>query len=94
MENIEIAVIADIEKMFKQIKLDEKQQHLQTILWRDEGEKKIHEYKMTTVTFGLANSPYLAIRWLKAVGETVAEKYPLASNAIKNNFYVDDHTGR
>lgn len=48
---------------------------------------------MTTVTFGLANLPYSAIRWLKEVAKTVAEKYPLASNAIMNNFYVDDHTG-
>lgn len=89
----EIAIIADIEKMYKQIKMDDKQQHLQVILWRDNDNGKIHEYKMTTVTFGLSNSPYLAIRWLKAVADAVAEKYPLASNAIKNNFYVDDHTG-
>lgn len=89
----EIAVIADIEKMYKQIKLDEKQHHLQIILWSDVKTKKIEEYKMTTVTFGLANSPYLAIRWLKEVAKSVAEKYPIASNAIQNNFYVDDHTG-
>lgn len=78
----EIAVIADLEKMFKQIKLDESQQHLQVILWRDSEHEKIHEYKMTTVTLGLANSPYLAIRWLKAVAEAVAETHPLAANAI------------
>lgn len=73
--------------------MNDKQQHLQVILWRDNDNGKIHEYKMTTVTFRLSNSPYLAIRWLKAVADAVAEKYPLASNAIKSNFYGDDHTG-
>lgn len=87
-----IAIVADIEQMYKQIKLDEKQQHLQVILWRDET-GKIQEYKMTTVTFGLANSPYLAIRWLKTVADAVEKDYPLAAEAIRNNFYVDDHTG-
>lgn len=87
-----VALIADIEKMFKQIKLDENQQHLQLILWRDDS-GKIQEYKMTTVTFGLANSPYLAIRWLKAVADAVEEKFPLAAAAIRENFYVDDCTG-
>ncbi|XP_031625661.1 uncharacterized protein LOC116342286 [Contarinia nasturtii] len=88
-----ISLIADIEKMYKQIKLDENQQHLQMVLWRDSEHERIKEYKMTTVTFGFSDSPYLAIRWLKALAESVAEKYPLAAHVIKNNFYVDDHTG-
>lgn len=88
-----ISLVADIEKMYKQIKLDEKQQHLQMVLWRDEEHEKIREYKMTTVTFGVSDSPYLAIRWLKALADAVASEYPLASNAIKSSFYVDDHTG-
>lgn len=88
-----IAVVADIEKMYLQIKLNEAQHHLQIILLRDEKTNKIIEVKMTTVTFGLANSPYLAVRWLKEVANTVAEKYPLASSAIDKNFYMDNHAG-
>lgn len=88
-----IAVVADIEKMYLQMKLDEAQHHLQVILWRDEKTGKIYEYKLTTVTFGLANSPYLAIRWLKEVARLSAEEFPLASEAIDKNMYVDDQTG-
>lgn len=90
--SFKIAVVADIEKMYKQIRLDENQQHLQIILWRDDT-GGIQEYQMTTVTFGIANSPYLAIRWLKAVADAVENEYPMASSAIRSNFYVDDHTG-
>lgn len=89
----EIAFIEDIEKMYLQIKLDEAQHYLQVILWWEEETNKICEYKMTTVTFGLANSPYLAIRWLKEVAKTVAAEYPLAAHAIGKSFFMDDHTG-
>lgn len=82
----EIAVIADIEKMYNKIKMNENQHHLQIIHWRDTKTEKIHEYKMTTVTFGLANSPYSAIRWLKEVTKSVAEIIQLHQMLYKTIF--------
>lgn len=63
------------------------------MLWRDSPEGTIKEYQLTTVTFGVANAPYLAIRFLKALAKAVEKMFPLASRAIIENFYVDDHTG-
>lgn len=88
-----IAIIGDLEKMYKQIKLNENQQHLQMILWRENSNEPIKAYKLTTVTFGLANSPFIAIRTVKELGKIVEKEFPLASKAIRDCFYVDDYTG-
>lgn len=60
-----IAVVADIEKMYKQIILAEDQRNLLMMLWRNSSNEPIKEYQPTTVTFGVASAPYLAIRVLK-----------------------------
>lgn len=57
-----VAVVGDIEKMYKQIRVAEDQQHLLMVLWRNETNKKIELYALTTVTFGVANAPCTAIR--------------------------------
>lgn len=88
-----IAVVADIEKMYKQISLAEDQRHLLMMLWRDDPNDVIKEYQLTTVTFGVSDAPYLAIRVLKALAKAVENSLPLASRAILDSFYVDDHTG-
>ncbi|XP_055315885.1 uncharacterized protein LOC129575819, partial [Sitodiplosis mosellana] len=88
-----IAIVADLEKMYKQIRLNEKQQHLQMILWRNSGTERIKSYKMTTVTFGLKNSSFLAIRSLHEIAKIIENKYPRAAKAIMKCFYVDDYTG-
>ncbi|XP_055307373.1 uncharacterized protein LOC129571591 [Sitodiplosis mosellana] len=57
-----IGILADLEKMYKEVKIPPEQYHLQLILWRGNPNEKIKTYAMTTVTFGVAPSPYLAIR--------------------------------
>ncbi|XP_055326288.1 uncharacterized protein LOC129580119 [Sitodiplosis mosellana] len=87
-----IAFVGDIEKMYKQIKLHESQQHLQMVLWRENTNESVKMYKLTTVMFGLGPAPFLAIRTLKELANEVEREYPLASLALKNNFYVDDYS--
>lgn len=84
--------MADIEKMYKQIKLHESQQYLQMMLWRDSPQEKIKTYKMKTVMFGLGPSPFLAIRTLQELAKSVENEYPLAALALKDCFYVDDYS--
>lgn len=57
--------------MYKQILLNENQQHLQILLWRDDENEPIKAYKLTTVTFGIANSPFIAIRTVKHLGQSI-----------------------
>lgn len=85
-----LAVSADIKKMFRQVELVPAQWNLQRIFWRRDKSKPLKEYQLVTVIYGLAASPYLAV---KALLEGAAEHesvYPLAVHAIKNDFYVDD----
>ena len=88
----EIAVCADIEKMYRQILIEEKQTHLQRILWRSDPNKPIKIFRLKTVTYGLKPSAQLAIRTLTELADQDGHLYrDEVANALKNNFYVDDY---
>ncbi|XP_044751719.1 uncharacterized protein LOC123311714 [Coccinella septempunctata] len=70
----EIALTADVEKMYWQVKLHEDDQTFHTILWRFNKNDPIQEYQLTTVTYGTAP----------------AAKFPRAAELILEDFYVDD----
>ncbi|XP_055912786.1 uncharacterized protein LOC129946567 [Eupeodes corollae] len=81
---------SDIEKMYRQIELHEDHQDYQRILWRSSNDRPIKEYKLTTVTYGTASAPYLAIKTLQQLAEDEQQKYPIAAEIVKHDFYVDD----
>ena len=56
-----IALSADVEKMFRQVGVEQFDQPYQSILWRFDKSEPIQIYRLTTVTYGLACSPFLAI---------------------------------
>jgi hypothetical protein len=76
--------------MYRQIRIHEDDQHFQRILWRNLPSEKVREYQLTTVTFGTNSAPYLAIRTLQQIAFDNQFKFPLASEIILNDFYVDD----
>lgn len=86
-----IVFTADVEKMYRQILVNKSQTHLQRILWRDSPNEPITEYELTTVTYGTANAPYLAIRTLNQLAMDGENEFPKASKIIKKDFYVDDN---
>ena len=59
-----ITLSADLEKVFQQIGVELVDQPYQSILWRFDKSESIQTYLLTTVTYGLACSPFLAIRTL------------------------------
>lgn len=79
----------DIEKMYRQVKLHQQDQTYQQILWIDDN-NQVTRYKLKTVTYGLACSPYLAIRTLHQLAEDEAKTYPVGSQVLLNDVYVDD----
>ncbi|XP_055309038.1 uncharacterized protein LOC129572946, partial [Sitodiplosis mosellana] len=85
-----IAFTADIEKIYRKIRLHESQTNLQRILWRDDKSEPIREYELSTVTYGMASAPYLAIRTLKQLAMEAADENPLATKTLHGDFYVDD----
>ncbi|UYV84543.1 hypothetical protein LAZ67_X002574, partial [Cordylochernes scorpioides] len=66
------------------------QQTQQRVLWRNSLSDAIQEYWLTTVTYGTAYAPYLAIRTLYQLANEEAMNYSVASKIVKRDFYVDD----
>lgn len=80
----------DIVKMFRQIRIHEEDADLQQILWRKDQESRLKDYRLTTVTYGTACAPYLALRTLLQLAEDERERFPLGAKIIEDDTYVDD----
>ncbi|UYV61147.1 hypothetical protein LAZ67_1003576 [Cordylochernes scorpioides] len=85
-----IAITADIEKMFRQIRLNSDDRDYHRILWRENPEDQLLEYRLLTVTYGTASAPFLAIRTIQQLAEDESSKFPSASSIVFRDFYVDD----
>ena len=83
---------SDIEKMYRQIKVHPSNWNLQRILWSKEPDK-ILTFQLTTVTYGLASAPFLALRAMQQLIEDEGSKFPLAIAILKKGRYVDDIFG-
>ncbi|XP_033254138.1 uncharacterized protein LOC117193495 [Drosophila miranda] len=80
----------DIEKMFRGILVSEDHKHYQRIVWRKEETATLDHYRLLTVTYGLASSPFLAVRVLKQIAQDHADLYPKAAAVLVRDAYVDD----
>ena len=88
-----IAVIADVEKAFLMIAVDERDRDVLRFLWVDDvtkAEPKIRAYRFTRVAFGVSSSPFLlnaTVRYhlesFQGTNKTVVEK-------LLKSTYVDD----
>lgn len=85
-----IAFCADIEKMYRQIMVDEPDNNLQRIVWRPTPNERMKIYQLCTVTYGTASAPYLAVKSLQTLANLERNNYPIGADIVLNNFYVDD----
>ena len=77
-----IGMMADVEKMYLQIKLSPKDQDVHRYLWRDlKTDEAPKVYKMLRLTFGVNSSPFLAIATVNAHVNKYAETFPDATRA-------------
>ncbi|GFX04546.1 pro-Pol polyprotein [Trichonephila clavipes] len=83
-----IAISADIEKMYRQITLQDSD--FQRIVWRNSPFEPIQDLRLTRIAYGTASAPYLAIKCLQQLALNEANNFPLASKVALNDFYVDD----
>lgn len=79
---------ADIEKMYRQVLVDEQQRHLQLILWRENPTEPLGVYQLNTVTYGTASAPFLSCRCLKQLAKECSNAD--VAKSISEDFYVDD----
>lgn len=88
-----IAFTGDIEKMYRQIWVDENDARFQRILWRNSPTEDLKQYVLKTVTFGTASAPFQAIRALFHVADNIQQAMPNIADMIREQFYVDDFLG-
>ncbi|XP_078032623.1 uncharacterized protein LOC144467610 [Augochlora pura] len=81
---------ADIEKMFRQVRIHPEHSRYQKILWRDSTKETVQTYQLDTVTYGTAPAPFLAVRTLIQLAEDEGQAFPSAAHALQHDFYVDD----
>ena len=85
-----IVLLADVEKMYRQVFIAPEDRNYLRILWREAPNEEILEYRLKTVTYGTKSASFLAIRALQQLGIDNSEKFQLASAVIKRDFYVDN----
>ena len=85
-----VAIIADISKMYRVVELAEPDKDLHRFVWRAQPSDPVTDYRMTRVTFGVAASPYLAIKALQQTAADFGEPHPIASSYVYRSFYVDN----
>ncbi|XP_059047190.1 uncharacterized protein LOC131842634 [Achroia grisella] len=78
----------DIEKMYRQVEVNENDRALQLILWRGDESEPIQTLSLNTVTYGTASASYLSTRCIWQIGEEQNDE--LIKTIIKKDFYIDD----
>lgn len=80
----------DIEKMYRQILVDEQDTPYQQIIYRENQNQPLKIYHANTVTYGKASAPFLVVRSLFQLANDIQYKFPKVSEILKRDFYVDD----
>ena len=86
-----VALIGDMSQMYHQLVSRKEDRPLHRFLWREiDLHKEPDVYEFLRFVFGGCYCPFCAqFTWQKHA-ELHQEKYPLATNAIKNHCYMDD----
>ncbi|XP_076246254.1 uncharacterized protein LOC143186464 [Calliopsis andreniformis] len=86
----EYVLVADIEKMFRQILVAAEDRRFQCIVWRTPETERNIAFELKTVTYGTACAPYLSMRTLLELKKRDGDRFPLAAPILEKDVYVDD----
>ncbi|XP_028314916.1 uncharacterized protein LOC114470784 [Gouania willdenowi] len=87
-----IALMCDVEKMFHQFHVDERDRNYLRFLWWKNGDTSTQPltYRTKVHLFGAASSPGCANYGLKYLAKENSGTHPSGSQFIERDFYVDD----
>ncbi|XP_036347314.1 uncharacterized protein LOC118756670, partial [Rhagoletis pomonella] len=83
-------LIADIEKMYRQVYVAEQDADYQRIVWRENSSQPIRDYRLLRVTYGVASASHLAVKSLYRAALDAGDAYKGISDVITRDFYMDD----
>lgn len=86
-----ICIVADVIKMYRQVKVSSADVDFQRLLWRENPEDELQHLRLSRVTFGTSAAPYLAVKSLQQIALDEGMEFPLASSRVLNDFYIDDY---
>lgn len=85
-----ISLVADIVKMYRQVRVSKEDADYQRFLWRDKPDAELEHFRLVRITFGIASAPYLAVRTLQQLSHDEGSNYNMIGDRIIKDFYVDD----
>ncbi|XP_049329531.1 uncharacterized protein LOC125794101 [Astyanax mexicanus] len=88
-----VAILADVEKMYYQVKIPPKHADFLRFLWWKDGNttQPLMEYRMTVHIFGATSSASCASYALRRTAEDHKDSFSADTvNTVLNNFFVDD----
>ena len=88
-----VAISGDITKMYREVLLHPDDQSLHRFIWRANTTDEWKAFQMTRVTFGVAASPYLAVKTLQQAAQDFGNDTVTAQWHLQQSFYVDDLMG-
>lgn len=88
----QVALICDTEKMFHQFQVKENDRNYLRFVWWKDGDmnSQPQAYRMTVHLFGAISSPGCANYGLKHLAKENSSAYPVGSQFVARDFYVDD----
>ena len=86
----QIALTADVSKMYRAIELVDSDRDLHRFVWRSDPDNPLQDYRMTRVIFGVSASSFAANMSVKRSALDHTVEFPKAANAVETAFYVDD----
>ena len=67
-------MIADVEKMYRQVYVEDKHTDFQRIVWRRSTADPIQDYRLLRVTYGVASASYCAVKYMQQTAIAIPEK--------------------
>jgi len=79
---------ANVIQMFRQVWIHKTQTLMQTILWREDPNKKLETFDCKTVTYETASAIFLAVKAMHEITQSEAITHPIGASIVINDFYV------
>ncbi|XP_033213940.1 uncharacterized protein LOC117171004 [Belonocnema kinseyi] len=80
----------DVKKMYRIIRIDDRDVDLQRIVWSPPEEETVRHFQLLTITYGESCAPYLSLRVIQQLCFDEGKDYPETVDTLMKDRYVDD----